>query len=74
MAGLGTRPGNEYANGLFAGFGVGRCTRTPLPGSSSHTLMVPSDAAGLVSALTALREVLDLRVPTSDILLKHCFV
>ena len=68
MAGLGIGPGNEYANGRFAGFGAGCSTRTPLPGSSSHTLMVPSGADGLVPVLAALREVLDLVLTTSDIL------
>src|SRR6202022_165541 len=67
MAGLGIGPGNEYANGRFAGFGAGCSTRTPLPGSSSHTLMVPSGADGLVRVLAALREVLDLVLATSDI-------
>jgi hypothetical protein len=40
----------------------------PLPGSSSHTLMVPSGADGLLSVLMAVREVLDLVLATSDIL------
>jgi hypothetical protein len=65
---LGIGPGNEYANGLFAGVGAGRSTGTPLPGSSSQILMVPSGIDGLASVFTVLREVFDLVLATSDIL------
>ena len=68
MAGLGIGPGNEYANGLFAEFGAGRSTRTPLPGSSSHTLIVPFGIDDLASFFTVLREIFDLVLATSDIL------